>query len=342
MPLETNHQVDCRGANSCAILTLPSMAKDDIRSCISSLLEKEGYYMCHDYLEGNKKDGARCRAKVCQWIFHIVDCAKLQRETAIVAISYLDRHLSSSKRARCDRKEYQLAAMTSVYIAIKWEADCPNVNQEFECGILLELTLFALLSNCSIKITAPFEMDASTLSGLSRGLQSAENIISYESIMLSSLRWKLHGPTPPQFINYILALLPQKSIVAVKISCESCRQIEFAYEDYACVPLRRSTLAVSSILNSLTAVAQDDFPLDKRAQFVREICDVFDLDANSPLIKAVRRRLLPRVSSICEIPEGVIPKQVEKCTGTAEEPTVCEPGASQGLSGQKGKCCATR
>lgn len=107
-------------------------AKDDqhIFDCISAMLRQEEHYLCYDYLDSQvvgvalrKKDAIdeSCRSKMSEWIFHVIDSTRLQRETASVAMHYLDQYLCTSSeraaRARFDRKEYQLAAMTCFYVA---------------------------------------------------------------------------------------------------------------------------------------------------------------------------------------------------------------------------------
>jgi Cyclin, N-terminal domain len=67
----------------------------------------------------------------------------------------------SALRARLDRKEYQLVALTTLYIATK--------------------------------IFEPFAMDASLVSRLSRGLHSTEEIIALEYEILLALQWKVNG-----------------------------------------------------------------------------------------------------------------------------------------------------
>ena len=182
------------------------------------------------------------------------------------------------------------------------------------------------------------EVDASTMSRLSRGLQSAEDIVSCEQDILTSLQWKLNGPTPFQFISYILELLPDSAslTVALKLYVDSHHKVALAIKDHACVPLRRSHIAVASILNSLDGVAQDDFPSDKRTQFVQAISDAFDLDADSPLIRLVRRRLLSRAtkSSRWQVSQRSGPKRVQdacskKCNTVQDSPArVPKEGAS--------------
>mmetsp|Transcript_30682 Transcript_30682/g.64962 ORF Transcript_30682/g.64962 Transcript_30682/m.64962 type:complete len:317 (+) Transcript_30682:100-1050(+) len=272
---------------------------------IKTMLKQEEQYICRDYygLKGTKMtrgaiDMVSCRAKVCQWIFHTADCARFNRETAIVAMSLMDRFLSlSSPRAKKtdhDRREYQLVALTSLYIAVK--------------------------------ISEPIGMNPTTISHLSRGHQTEQDIISCEREILSSLRWKVNGPTPFQFTRCILDLLPDSTgpAVAPKLCGDSHRQIEVAVGDYAFVPLRRSSIAVGAIINSLENVAQEDLSVEEKIQFIQLISDAFDLDLNSPksLVNAVRKRLLDRsakygISSRCELSQDQVAYNT-KCNGDKE------------------------
>ena len=114
-----------------------AMDEQDLFGCISTMLQKEENYLCHDYLDGKVAPAAAaaqrltesgsstidesCRAKMCEWVFHVIDSTRLQRETASVAMNYLDRFLCSSSaravQARSNRREYQLASMVCLYIA---------------------------------------------------------------------------------------------------------------------------------------------------------------------------------------------------------------------------------
>lgn len=146
------------------------MMQEDIYSLLAAMLQKEGDYLCQNYLATDCSDDTEidvdaCRSKMCQWIYQVVDCTRLQRETAAVAVSYLDRFMCttsfSAYKARYDRKEYQLCALTSLYIATK--------------------------------IFEPFALDASLVSKLSRGLHTTEEIIALEYEILTALRWRVNG-----------------------------------------------------------------------------------------------------------------------------------------------------
>ena len=289
-----------------------------IFDCISSMLQQEEHYLCNDYLEGSQQEDVTiaaaavhlqpstnneavdetCRSKMCEWIFHVIDSTRLSRETASVAMNYLDRYLCSSSprasQAIADRKEYQLTAMTCFYIAgvccILFDL---NDILDFSPGNRILCFVF-LYCKFSVKIFEPFEMDASLMSRLSRGLHSAEEITALEYDILLALQWRVNFPTPIQFINHFLELLPESAQSAAPALYEHSHfQTELAVGDYAFVPhLRQSTIGIASILNSLGAVEQESNTFTECVQFIREISNSFHLDIDSPIVTAVRERLL--------------------------------------------------
>jgi len=98
----------------------------------------------------------------------------------------------------------------------------------------------------AIKISEPVELDAASMSMLSRGLQTAEDITECKRDILATLKWRL--------------LLPESAgSFASKLRKESFQRVKRATEDYDCVPLRRSSLALADVLNSLETVSKDDF-----------------------------------------------------------------------------------
>ena len=257
-----------------------------LQPIISTMLEQELQYLSVHHLHINRNNNNKdkentvlqtsssfyrsivdvsTREQICKWIFHIIDRVEMQRETAIIAMNYLDRFMSTSvpraRRARFNRREYQLVALTCLYIAVK--------------------------------ITEPIVMGADMIRELSRGAYSIEAILSCERHILASLRWKLNGPTPFQFIDYMLQLLPEDTCINIrsKLAHDARHQVEVAVHDAACVPLRRSTISISSVLNSI----EDRNSLDKKVEFIQQISDTVGYDVeDSPMIKACRKRLQDR------------------------------------------------
>lgn len=198
----------------------------------------------------------------------------------------------------------------------------------------------------AVKIGEPFVMDASLMSRLSRGIHSAEEITTLEYEILVSLQWKMCGPTPYQFVNYILELLPYSArSVADTLYEHSHFQTELAVGDYVFVPhIRQSTVAVAAILNSLGSVGQDCNAFNDCINFVRELSSAFNLDIDSPLVNAVRERLLTAFakSSGYELSQGVInittkgqvaPCKSEKTSPFEESPSSVMKEAAISLEG---------
>jgi len=318
--IDNDHVVNASSSTASSSSTINDMPVDDCnnKAILSTMLSQEKHYVSRPYLNvvnnNSKKksiigSGSKtianssvldvaCRTRVCKWIFHIIDIMGLQHETAAIAISYLDRFMSIScahrhdkakqKRSttKCNRREYQLVASTSLYIAIK--------------------------------IHEPFVLRPEVISSLTRGLVTPDNIIACEKIMLTTLRWRMNGPTPHQYINYILKLLPSSTTSSstdqelVNKLCKSSHSwIETAIKDYACIPLRSSTVALSALLNSLEDISQGaDHCLSSevRYQFIQAVSDTLEIDniEGSTLIKACRKRLLDRSAKSTSGSEGVL------------------------------------
>ncbi|KAL7537832.1 hypothetical protein ACHAXR_008119 [Thalassiosira sp. AJA248-18] len=272
--------------NDAITSTPPKTDNEEIHDCISAMIKQDENYRCPNYLKGSEdmNEAMSLRSKTCKWILDTVHAAKYQRETAVIAISYLDRFIcvrssSRAREARHNRTQYQLVAMTCLYI--------------------------------SIKITEAVGISASTFSRLSGGHNSEEDIVSCEKDILAALQWRVNGPSPFQFVSYILELLPDSAGMGavLKLYGDSHRQIELAMGDYIFVPLCRSSIAVAAIVNSLESFPKDYIPREERAQFLQAISDVFDFDVvDSPLIKAVRMHLLERCVTKSS-KSGLSPKQ---------------------------------
>ena len=141
-------------------------------------------------------------------------------------------------------------------------------------------------------------------------MHSAEEVTSLEYDILVALRWRLHGPTSNQFVNYFLELLPESSTPAAALALlykYSHRQAEASIKNYDFVPLRNSTIAIASILNGLEFVPLEDFPLCARLRFFEFISIAFDFDGCSILIPVTRELL--RGSCNTQGAAGSVPRE---------------------------------
>ena len=119
-----------------------------MRDTLALMMEQEATHPCRDYLSYEDEGGrqgitADDRMKIVDWCYDIVDRLQFQRETVAAAMKITDRFMSavvmpeergrserwSSRRSiscdddvqdiLCDREQYQLLAVTSLYISIK-------------------------------------------------------------------------------------------------------------------------------------------------------------------------------------------------------------------------------
>lgn len=94
------------------------------------------------------------REKICEWSYQVVDHFDFNREIVSISLSYLDRYLAS---CLVNRKIFQLAGMTSLFLAIK--------------------------------IFEPSNLKMSSFIELSRGYFTTEHIIAMEHVMLRLVQY---------------------------------------------------------------------------------------------------------------------------------------------------------
>jgi hypothetical protein len=168
-------------------------------------------------------------------------------------MSYLDRYLSTSRGrpSLLKRKEYQLAAMTALYIAIK--------------------------------LHEPLEMETSLLADLSRGCYTEMEFVEMEQIMLTALKWRVNGPTALQFAQHYLTFLPETLSESVNeaIFDYTRYQIELAVADQAFVPLKMADIGLAAVLNGMEGIDTNLLPTKSQVKFLRNIeryCEIVSMD----------------------------------------------------------------
>jgi hypothetical protein len=122
------------------------------------------------------------REALCNWGYQtIAACKGVSRSTAAKAISFFDRFLGTSapeaQEALSDLGDSQLAFVACLVIALKVHSGF-NVEIDFVSNVV-----------CG-------------------KMYDANEIIAMELHVLQALGWKLNGPTPHDFIDYYLKLVP--------------------------------------------------------------------------------------------------------------------------------------
>uniref|UniRef100_A0A7S4EJ60 Cyclin-like domain-containing protein n=1 Tax=Pseudo-nitzschia australis TaxID=44445 RepID=A0A7S4EJ60_9STRA len=249
---------------------LPEHVKDDVPDRISiMLIQEENEYGCFDYLAANeavrkkvsKPVDEDCRVKMCEWCYQVVDFCKFRRETVGIGMSYLDRYMCSSKgtKALGDRKEYQLVAMTCLYIAIK--------------------------------LHEPLEMETSLLADLSRGCYTEMEFANMEQNILEAIDWRVSGPTPLAFVLHYLAFLPNivPSPVMEAIFDYARYQIELGIADHSFVKSKPSVVGMAALLNALEGMDSTLLPDRIHDRLLRTIIMYTSIDLDE--VEIIQMRL---------------------------------------------------
>ncbi|KAL7529833.1 hypothetical protein ACHAWF_003128 [Thalassiosira exigua] len=222
------------------------------------------------------------RAKMVEWSMQVSDFCKFQRETVAMSMGYVDRFLGTSspraRRALGDKKEFQLVAMTALYI--------------------------------SVKLFEPVAMDAGLLAEISHGCYEEEEILEMEEEILRALSWRMNGPTAHAFVEHILALLPPPAYGRDRTTASTLRdfsrfQAEIAVADYDLSLNKPSIVALAAVLNSIEGIEKKLFPARSRFQFFHLLSEATGLNPFSREVNAVRASLLElfRRNSGCEMPQ---------------------------------------
>lgn len=209
--------------------------QDCIVSQIRVMLEQERAqaYRCMDYLSHRTEFGPADREALCNWGFEAIACCTgIDRLTAVKAISYFDRFMSTSSSDGIGLEAIQLAFVASLVIALKVES-----------GLNVELDFVANF--------------------VTKGAYDKEEIKRMEMEVLQALEWRLSGPTPHDFVDRFLEIVPgidamnlaflnqfskavsEASIVRYCIACQNPSVIAFSAICCSC-ELARSINAVDS------------------------------------------------------------------------------------------------
>jgi len=273
----SNNSITCLDRNEIQdrILIMKSIQETIYRSfCQNSRSNRR-------YGDNNKTNNmiAALRGKMCGWLYQAVDHCHLSRDLVAIAISYVDRYVNTEIGVRndilCDRNKYQLAVLTALQLAMKIHGitiGIPHADNDEYVTIVRP----NLIHSC-------------------RGIFEESEVIQMEYSMLTALEWRVNGPSPIDFLNYFLALLPTAKTTTKKateketatatatatiirpnvintIFSTARYQIELAVAEpllfVNCIP---SELAIAAISNSVAEISTKCFPFMERLQFFTEL-----------------------------------------------------------------------
>jgi hypothetical protein len=201
------------------------------------LRQEESCYTVPDYLKHLPAHTAFCqpidaaaRSTIAEWCVQIMDFCHYNRETAAIAMSCLDRFVSTpdGHQVLLDRSQFRLAALTSVYTAVK-------IHEQ--------------------QALAP-----DLVAKLSHGSHNETNIEAMELRMLQALQWRVNPPTSMEFVRKFLDLIPQDVLdeKSRKVAVELAQyQVDLSVVDYAFCTKKASFIAFASLLNAVESVHND-------------------------------------------------------------------------------------
>ena len=200
------------------------------------------------------------RRLMVDWCYKVVDRCGFRRETVAFAISYLDRYVAAHS-ATLGKKQFQLASMTAMYIAIK-------VNESEA-------------------------MHPRTIEQLSRGVYTEKDVERMEIDILFTLKWKCHPPTARAFIQHLCHLIPDECLgdqQRDRVLQMAQLQADLALMDFSLVTQAKpSSIAYCAIANAIDICCCDHQERNKDTGFMAILTNFAAIV--EPNKKAIRRKL---------------------------------------------------
>mmetsp|Transcript_13486 Transcript_13486/g.24412 ORF Transcript_13486/g.24412 Transcript_13486/m.24412 type:complete len:350 (+) Transcript_13486:97-1146(+) len=264
--------------------TLPSLREIDqiIVDNIAVMLKQESaqYSPCFDYLSvhrdlqpSSEHVNENWRRKICEWAFEVTDHFGFDREVVSIALNYLDRvvaHTTETTNARVPRKEFQLVAVTSLYLAIKLHGETDAVEG------------------------APRKLRINAFVELSRGMFTIETLETTERAILSNLEWNVNPPTTVCFVASLLRLLPaswDSQPLHASVASSIFEMARYLTELSVCVStfsfkFKSSEISYSAILCAIDAL-RDSVPLPygARIAFLNSVAESTSLTPGADEIR---------------------------------------------------------
>lgn len=225
---------------------------DYLKQCKDSHAEKNVMYI-----------NAKCRDTMADWCYQVIDFCNFHRDTAGIAISYLDSFLSTREGnfALTDTRNFQLAAMCSLELAIK--------------------------------LTEPQKVDMNFLIELSKRSFSVAELAEMERKILTALDWRMNPPMPLDFALHFLELLSQNMHSSVKDALLKFTRIqtEYASRNYSFISYKPSLIGFVSVLNAIDAAGIFSHSETATKDFCRDVIFIFGINPSEASLHDVRTKL---------------------------------------------------
>ena len=252
----------------------PQTYDQEIRDRIKTLKKQEDTYHIHNYLKNYSDsivlDAIECRVKIVTWLYQVIEYSNLTKETASIAMSYLDRFLSTKEGEEYlyDPRTFQLIGM---------------------CCLML-----------AIKVNESVDVEMSYIEELSKGSYTSSELRETERKILVILEWRMSPPTASVFTEHIVELfpqdIPQSTMNVVKHLSQI--QIEIASKDSSFIAIKPSVIAMASVLNAMESL--QSYISYEALQNLQDnfFNNHFEIDATCPAVSEMRKRLIKQSNLI--------------------------------------------
>lgn len=179
-----------------------------------------------------------------------------------------------------DAHEFQLAGMTSLYVALKLhgknEADPSHIDEN-------ETTSSVTFKTSKLK--SVFALSSNDFARLSRGVYTKNDIIEMEQAILQVLNWRMNPPTPVDFLFYFLHALEEPDTKIKFVLYELARYfLELAVSVYdLSVRQRPSCVALTSLVMAIEAMDEASLPHHVSQNFFRGLSKIITPQHKSEL-----------------------------------------------------------
>eukprot|EP00977_Amphora_coffeiformis_P029463 scaffold40835_cov191-Amphora_coffeaeformis.AAC.1 len=201
------------------------------------------------------------RKQMCSWAFTVVKNFDIDKETVSVAFNMLDRYVVHEEKIpgapEITREDYQLFAMTALYIAVK----------------VLE--------------PYPRKIAVDALVVMSRDFYSGDDITHTEREMLKALNWNINPPTVLTFArNFMKSMENECDKLEMERICSLLSERIVA--DSFFVPLKDSVIGLACMMHATQLMGlPDDYV---KQNFLEQVHRVVSLD-DAAFLEAILERL---------------------------------------------------
>lgn len=273
---------------------IEEMSTTNLREELLTLLNKELAYAlqpggnnltCDEPSSSHDDESSdMIRRNVCQWNYECVDYFLFDREVVYFSMHYFDRYLATTQkmRERTDAPSMKLShllALSSLYVACKLHGVRTDSSPSHSSS-----------DDASASGSERVRLRPQDFCNMSRGTYCPQMLEDMEMSLLTSLQWKLHPPTPTDFLFRfvkILSLSLNDDPQSINTDVDSVGkgwsvfevaryQIELAvYSPELCQKVLPSKVALAAIMNAMDSkivrTKRTIIPSHTRQSFLKDV-----------------------------------------------------------------------